>query len=463
MIRIMAMIMASIALLAGCRTRQVVTPVPVGVPEAMRPDWVRSRPLSNAHYIGIGLASKSRSDHQEAAKKNALNDLASEISVVVEGNSLLYTLDQRNRFDESFSSTISTRTSEQLEGFELMGTWENDTEYWTYYRLSRNEHARIKAERKARAIGTATDLLLRARQSLATGDLRNSFDQGLRALLAMRDHWGENDMVEVEGRTISLANEIYGELQAMTSGIRLGILPDRCELDYTGSFQREMLISAQHNGVNGLRDLVQLPLIVAYPGQAGMVTEMRNTDASGHVRTTVQRVDIESTARDLVVRLDIQALVSKEHEPVLVKPIVSSLTVPEKRTRIDLVMPRVFMRADETNMSRPASEVGVATVMREELTRRGFRFVDREADGDLLLDLRSTTRRGGEASGFHTAYLDVSFTLRDRRSGDVVYEGGRQGVKGVQLDDTRAGIEAYKRGAQEVRRDLIPAMIAAMM
>lgn len=454
--------MAALLLVAGCRSRQVVPP-PAEDTMSTRPDWVRSRPVSSAYYIGIGLASKSRPDHQETAKKNALNDLASEISVVVEGNSLLYTLDQRVRFDESFTSTIKTRTSEQLEGFDLVGTWENETEYWTYYRLSKSEHARLKAERKARAIGSAKDLLLRARQSLAAGDLRMAFDQDLRALLAMRDHWGENDKVELDGRDISLVNEIYGDLQALTSGIRLGILPERCVLEHARSFRREMLISAQHNGAGGGRDLVQLPLVITYPGQAGMVTEMRSTDASGQLRTTVQRVDVEAQSRELIVRLDIQALVSKEHEPALVKPLVASLTIPEKRAPIDLVMPRVFMRSDETNMSRPANDVGLATVMREELTRRGFRFVDRETDADLLLDLRSSTRMGGEASGFHTAFLDMTYTMRDRDTGHVIHEGGRQGVKGTQLDDLRAGIEAYKRGAQEMRRDLIPALIAALM
>src|SRR5262245_17154640 len=130
----------------ACKGRQqlqgpVETPVNT---EAERPDWVKARPASSGYYIGVGLASKSRGDHQETAKKNALNDLASEISVTVEGNSLLYTLDQKTRFDESFTSTIKTTTTELIEGFELVDTWENGTEYWTYYRLSKAEHARIK-------------------------------------------------------------------------------------------------------------------------------------------------------------------------------------------------------------------------------------------------------------------------------------------------------------------------------
>ena len=51
--------------------------------EAPRPTWVSARPVTGGYYVGIGLANKNRPDAQEAAKKNALNDLASEISVTV--------------------------------------------------------------------------------------------------------------------------------------------------------------------------------------------------------------------------------------------------------------------------------------------------------------------------------------------------------------------------------------------
>ena len=48
----------------------------------------------------------------DAAKESALNDLASEISVTVEGNSLLYTLESKDQFNETFTSTIKTSTNE---------------------------------------------------------------------------------------------------------------------------------------------------------------------------------------------------------------------------------------------------------------------------------------------------------------------------------------------------------------
>ena len=228
---------------AACKGSQqaadrIETPVNT---EADRPEWVRSRPITDQYYIGVGRSSKALPEPYETAKKNALNELASEISVIVEGNSLLHSIESRQRFDESFTSTIKMRTSEQLEGFELVDSWENDKEYWVYYRLSKAEHARLKAEKKARALGNAKDLHFRSKESLATGDLRSTFDQLLRGLLAMKEYWGENDLVEVDGRQVPLANEMFNDLQKLTSSVHFSALPERCVLDLAGGGHHHLL------------------------------------------------------------------------------------------------------------------------------------------------------------------------------------------------------------------------------
>ena len=451
-----------VLLLLACRGGKgtVSTPV-VEQPTAQRPAWVGARPVADGYYIGIGMANKNRPDVLETAKKNALNDLASEISVKVEGNSLLYTLDRKNQFDESFTSSIRTSSNEQLEGFELVESWEDPNEYWTYYRLSKAEHARIKAEKKAGAIRNALDLHARSKQSIGAGDLRTAFDQELRALVAMKDHWGENDAVELDGRQVQLVNELYAELQALTSNVRLSVLPERCELDFGNGFKRELLINATYANGKGGRDLVQLPLFISYPGTRGKVTEMRNTDTEGRARTAVQRVDPSAEKLEVLVRFHLDELVGREMDRTLVNALVNGLTVPEVHVPIDMRMPRVLMRAKETNLGVPVTDAGVALVVREELTSKGFRFVERESDADLLLELNAHTRQGGESQGFHTAFVDVSYTFRDRRTQEMVFQGGKQGVKGVQLTYEKAGLESFKKAIPDIRKDLVPGIMNA--
>ncbi|MFZ1688206.1 MAG: LPP20 family lipoprotein [Flavobacteriales bacterium] len=456
-------VLLSVVALPGCKNRQTTGTTETPVDQIPRPAWVQQRPIGSFDYIGIGTASKSRPDWQEAAKKNALNDLASEISVNIEGNSLLYTLDRKTSFDETYTSTIQATTREQLEGFEQVETWENATEFWTYYRLDKSKHAAIKAEKKRQALAQASDFHARSRACRSAGDLKSAFDLDLRALLAMREYWGESDMVEVEGKSVPLANTIFGDLQQLTSNVRFQILPERCELTFDKEFRRELLISAALVRDAASTELVQLPVSIEYPGSSGKVTETKNTDSEGRLQTTVQRVQSDAASPELLVKLDMDALVSKDLDQAFVRPLLASLTVPEKRAVIEVHMPRVHMQASEKNFNTAITDGGSALVLKEELTKRGFRFVDKESECDMVLQLNGNTREGGIASGFHTAYLDLSVAFRERRSGDVVYEGGKQSIKGVQLDYPRAGMDAYKKAAQDLRKEIIPALLDALL
>ena len=452
-------LIVALALTACKGSQQAQTPPPA---HDTRPDWVRSRPVSSAYYIGIGLGAAAKADAVETARKNALDQLAQEISVRVEGNSILFTADGRNRFDETFTSTIKTTTQEQIEGYELVDSWDSPNEHWVYYRLSKSEHARLKAERKGKAIATALDLHQRSRASIASGNLREAIDQDLRALIAMKPYWGENDLAEIDGKQMPLATEVFSHLQGLTSGIRLALLPERIELDFGNRFTREVMITATFGENSRGRDLPQLPMRISYAGLDGAVTEQKNTDGEGRLRTSVRRAAVAQAGNDLVVRPDMDALVSKDLEPDVVKALVGSLSVPQARAAITVRMPRVFMRATETNLGAAVGDAGLAPVMREELTRNGFRIVDREAEADLVLQLTCSTRSGGEANGFHTAFLDASWSFRDRRTSETVNDGVKQNVKGIQLSAEKAGLDAFKKAAQDVRKEIVPAIMNAL-
>jgi hypothetical protein len=89
--------------------------------------------------------------------------------------------------------------------------------------------------------------------------------------------------------------------------------------------------------------------------------------------------------------------------------------------------------------------------------------VEREQDADLLMTITASTREGGEGNGFHTAFLDLAIACRDRRTQDVVYTGGKQGIKGVQLNYPKAGMEAYKKAGQDIRQEVVPALLNAIL
>jgi len=127
-----------IALSTGCSSSKKVT-APVEPP---KPSWATSRPIDGAYYIGIGVASKLNNPlgFREEAKRSALNELASEIEVTVNSNSMLYSVEKQGQLQDEFKSFTQLKTNTQIENVELVGDYESSTEYWMFYRLSKAQY-----------------------------------------------------------------------------------------------------------------------------------------------------------------------------------------------------------------------------------------------------------------------------------------------------------------------------------
>lgn len=98
-------------------------------PAPKKPDWVTKRPVDNTSYTGIGFALKTNPDYMQEAKQQALNDLISEISVEVQGETLMNMVQSDDNFSSSLAQNIKLKAREDLEQFELTDSWGDNKEY----------------------------------------------------------------------------------------------------------------------------------------------------------------------------------------------------------------------------------------------------------------------------------------------------------------------------------------------
>ena len=102
---------------------------------AQEPGWVKQRPTSQQYFIGIGSADKTSSGYRNLAKADALNDLASEISVSV-SSELIDVMTEYSGFSEEYArSEIRMSTKDDLKDYEHEDDYNGKDRYWTYYRL----------------------------------------------------------------------------------------------------------------------------------------------------------------------------------------------------------------------------------------------------------------------------------------------------------------------------------------
>jgi hypothetical protein len=123
-----------------------------------KPAWLSTKPYQDGYYTGIGHSTKDGSNNYiQAAKKSALDDLVSEIKVTVSSTSVLSQLDVNKEFSERYEQIIKTTAADEIEKFETVDAWEDENNYWIYYRLSIARYRQIKEEQKRNATLLATD------------------------------------------------------------------------------------------------------------------------------------------------------------------------------------------------------------------------------------------------------------------------------------------------------------------
>ena len=135
-----------------------------------KPVWLGVKPYRTGYYTGVGHSTKTEnSNYVQTAKKSALDDLISEITVTVSSASLLTMIATDKAFQERYEQIIRTTPEEQIKEFELVDACEHGFNYWLYYQLSKERYRQIKEEEKRNAVALASDFFDRARQAEEQG------------------------------------------------------------------------------------------------------------------------------------------------------------------------------------------------------------------------------------------------------------------------------------------------------
>lgn len=429
-------------------------------PERPQPAWVNSRPINPSYYVGIGSVSKAAEplDYASVAKKNALSDLASEIKVTVKSESFLNTMQVNMQVQEEFNSSIATFTDEEIEGFELIDSWENGADYFVYYRLSKAYHEQLRLEKKQAVMSSAYDQLSQARVAKTQGDIAGATDLYFRALFEMKEYWSEVNQFNDGGQIIYLDNTIYAELREMINQIELRTSPDVIRLDASNQFKADVRIGLFY------QDLPVRGGLLLYRfdnGKYRKANEIR-TDVSGEALISIMNADLTNPSNALELTYTVNDLIPKDLDSKLVSPLVEGLRPPSLVVPIRATLPSVMFMVEEKNLGAQQGTERLATPLRGKMAARGFRFTEQTSEADFQVIIKADTRAGGTSQGFHVAYLDLLYIVKDAQ-GNVLIQSSENNIKGLQLNFEAAGLEAYKKAEKKIERELADLIIETIL
>ncbi len=141
----------SFALLFSCGTQKTAVPT-----------WVNAKPIdAKRNYVyGVGMSYVNpNTAYQQAARSNALADLAGEVESQVFDESKLLQKEDAGGFSTAFSSQTLTTSHIKLEGYELVDTYSDELRYYVLYKLDLPKFLEIKAQNDAIAMSYINDKL----------------------------------------------------------------------------------------------------------------------------------------------------------------------------------------------------------------------------------------------------------------------------------------------------------------
>jgi hypothetical protein len=429
--------------------------------EVPAPEWVGNRPHSPSYYIGVGSCSKFSQpyDYQTIAKKNALNDLASEISVRVQGQTFLNSLEVNKSFSEEFISTVSTSTDAKIEDYEIAGTWENKNEFWVFYRLDKAKYQAWKMAKKSAAMNLANDFYQRGLDAEKNANVTAAFDLYMRGIFALKEYWNEsNEFLSATGK-VYLDNEIYSAMQLMCGNLKLSTDKNKVVLTSSNNFSQEILatLSLQNRAVKGLT------VKYSYEKSQGIHRSEVMTTEVGHAAVPVSEVNFANPGNTVTLELDLSKLKVQDLDQKVQDGFIQSFKTERKVIPVEAILPSFFITSNELVYGVVSSGKVLQSALSGALVSKGLRIAGKESEADFVASIESNTKEGGQANGFVVAFLELNLVVKNRKTGEIVFSETLSSVKGLQLNKDSAGIEAYKKGKEKVEQALTPKLLQSIL
>lgn len=450
---------ATLVLLGACGGKDTVkTVVP---PPQPKPEWVSSRPVNSAYYIGIATCSKitQPTDYQAIAKKLALNDLATEISVKVEGQTFFNSMEVNKAFSESFSSNVTTSSSELLEDYEVAGIWEDKETYAIYYKLNKYDYQSKKALKKENTLKSAFDYLKKGREAKKLGNIPSAIDLLYHGLFALKPYWTEvNQMKDESGNEIFIDNELFSEIRSILADLRFETPLKNIVLSSSNTFKAQVpvMITYKSVGVRGIN------VKYSYQRDNYMKPKTVMSDNDGIILADIDNASLKAKNNALELSLLVDALVPQDLDSDLALSLINGINTDQRKIPIEVLAPSFFVSSNEFKLDGTKTTT-LAEATRNALIAKGMRIATSESNADYVIYINTNPRAGEDIQGFKVAYIDGKINVNDTKTNGSIYENSINGVKGVQLSHENAVLEAYKKQRENIESTLINEIIKIIL
>ncbi len=427
-----------------------------------KPDWVKNRPVNTNYYIGIGVASKQdpSAQYQSVAKKNALNDLVSEIKVVVSANSVLTQLQQNTEFKQTFESETRLSALQTIDNFEHIGSWEDKENYWVYYRLSKEEFAAARRRKIQLATDRATDYYEQSLSMRAPNQYTESVRYKILSLYTLQEFLGEDIPFVGNGKQTYFVNEVYTSLQNQLSELSVNCKLTDSVTSGTKADDNYLQAYFLSKTIQGEAfKIPNLPVKVIVGQQNNGTTLNGITDQNGLARFDISRIRSKGEIQTFRVSMNIQQLLLHDSMKLPLKQVLLSLDVPENTVSRKTTPITIYVQSSEQNIQKPMQDGILESALKNKLAENGFEILAGPEQATITIKIVAATKSlGAIYKTMQGVSLDFSVSVLQNNNNSELYKIAVSDTKGYQTTAEGAGLEAYKTASTKITQEIYPQM-----
>jgi len=418
--------------------------------------------MADSYYVGIGHSTKTgTNNYVQEAKKSALEDMVSEIKVNVSSTSVLTQIDNNQEFRERYEQMIQTTAADEIEEFESVDSWEDDRNYWVYYRLSKQRYREIKEQQKRDAVTLALDYFTKAKQSEGESNPIQALGFYYQGFRAVEKYLAEPITLTWEGKEIILTNEIYASMQKLLDDIQLTATPSQISLNRR-VVQGSQSVTVRATSKSNKKVMADLPLKAAFEKGSGDVFPEYKTTPDGQARILLTKIGSRELEQSVAVTVNLLSFAGANPSPIF-ELVSSKMTVPKVSILMAVQRPVVYVTALEKNFGNPRQTLQLTNKIKNYLSKEGFEFTEDKTKAELAMDITSDSEKGAVSGSIYISYVTSVIRVRTTHDNKEIYATTLDRVKGYSLDFERASQEAYTKSMEVLENEKLPELLNAIL
>lgn len=441
-------ILITLNFLVACKSKKEVAVTPAT--EVQVPIWVSSRPNNGFKYVGIGVADKGKSsNYQIEAKKNALYDLSSEIKVNISSNSVLYTVQNNNNFNENFNSLINLTNSDNIEGYQLIDSYENEKQYWVYYTLDKADYANQKAQKKQQIISKATNLISLSFNDEKNKDFSSCLKKRIQAFGVLTPYLSEEinfDATQTNGikSVFDLTSVIQQQLQSIS-------LVQQKDLPVLKPYQQTYapLMYGLELSTNKT-PLQNFPFVVTSDEEKIKISEKTSTNNTGQLQLKVNYVEPINQTAAFALSPDISSLMGSDSlGRAGITVLKQFIQTPSLKVQARVNNINIFVTGTEKNFGKLTNLNLIQGIISQKFNGQEVQIVSKVADADYIIESIAETQEDISSDILENNYkiklatLVISLQLKTNVTQEVIFKTQVSDVYGYANNLEKAGMNAY--------------------